>query len=304
MNRPPHRPQPRATFSPAEAAVLLAVGLLILAAAGFAAVAVLGVLNPRPAQPVIASAGQPDAPASQPPAAKTPAPPAAAPASLPLGPTQNLSQTAPPPAPAACTSQDAENRIGLVIDVLSGDTLLVLVDGVNVTVGYAGVEAPALTDAPAGAQALEANRQLIGGQVVTLVKEAPEVDDGGRLLRYVFFLREDGTEIFANQEVARMGYARATALPTAACADVLRAAEQAARTGLIGMWSPTPIPTATFYPTVGYDPNSQAACTCGVRWECSDFRSRAAAQACYNACNDYNSRLDEDRDGLACEHLP
>jgi Excalibur calcium-binding domain len=42
-------------------------------------------------------------------------------------------------------------------------------------------------------------------------------------------------------------------------------------------------------------------------YNCSDFRSRVAAQAAYQACggrgNDVH-RLDDDRDGLACEWLP
>jgi Excalibur calcium-binding domain len=42
-------------------------------------------------------------------------------------------------------------------------------------------------------------------------------------------------------------------------------------------------------------------------YNCSDFRTRAEAQAVYQACggrgNDVH-RLDEDRDGLACERLP
>jgi hypothetical protein len=42
-------------------------------------------------------------------------------------------------------------------------------------------------------------------------------------------------------------------------------------------------------------------------YNCGDFRTRAGAQAAYLACggrgNDVH-RLDEDRDGLACERLP
>jgi hypothetical protein len=42
-------------------------------------------------------------------------------------------------------------------------------------------------------------------------------------------------------------------------------------------------------------------------YDCSDFRTRAEAQAVYQACgglrNDVH-HLDSDRDGLACEWLP
>jgi hypothetical protein len=42
-------------------------------------------------------------------------------------------------------------------------------------------------------------------------------------------------------------------------------------------------------------------------YDCSDFRTRIAAQAAYQACGGPRSDvhgLDDDRDGLACERLP
>ena len=50
-------------------------------------------------------------------------------------------------------------------------------------------------------------------------------------------------------------------------------------------------------------------CDCsGNRYNCSDFKSQAQAQACYDHCIQVTGRdihrLDQDRDGRACESLP
>jgi endonuclease YncB( thermonuclease family) len=192
----------------------------------------------------------------------------------------------------------------MVSEVINGDTLLVNLDGNLVQVGYAGIAAPAANAGQPGALALQKNQELLAGQMVVLVKDVSEIDPAGRLLRYVFFTSGDTGDRFANYELVRSGYASQIDSLDQACAVVLHAAEQDARAERLGLWAPTPVPTATFMPTVGLDPGQYAPCDCSVRWECSNFRSRAAAQACFNACNDYNSKLDDDHDGLACEQLP
>lgn len=62
---------------------------------------------------------------------------------------------------------------------------------------------------------------------------------------------------------------------------------------------PAPLPTATARPAV---------CACGGNYyNCSDFSSWAAAQACYQYCLSVVGydvhRLDADSDGIACESL-
>jgi hypothetical protein len=61
-------------------------------------------------------------------------------------------------------------------------------------------------------------------------------------------------------------------------------------------------------PLLSLGAGSPGAYQCSLNvYNCSDFRSRAAAQAAYQACggrdNDVH-RLDDDRDDLACEFLP
>ena len=57
------------------------------------------------------------------------------------------------------------------------------------------------------------------------------------------------------------------------------------------------VPIVTIAPSGG--------CDCGRDYDCGDFSSHAAAQACYDQCGRNNwSRLDNDGDGSACDALP
>jgi hypothetical protein len=61
-------------------------------------------------------------------------------------------------------------------------------------------------------------------------------------------------------------------------------------------------------PTLPLSTDGSAAYQCGSNaYNCGDFRTQFEAQAAYRACggrrNDVH-RLDEDRDGFACERLP
>ena len=99
-------------------------------------------------------------------------------------------------------------------------------------------------------------------------------------------------------------------------------------------WTPTPIPTVTETPTARptrtitptqtptrrpahtptFGPPATSTplssdCDCsGDRYNCSDFGTQAAAQACYNHCKapGYGDihHLDDDKNGIACDGLP
>lgn len=194
--------------------------------------------------------------------------------------------------PEACVPANTEILVGDVTGFSGGEALQVQIqDGSTLTVVYASISVPA--------GSAESSQQMAVGRQVVLVRDVSDRDGQGRLVRYVLV---DGRLI--NYELVWMGLARVIDSPDAACLAVLRDAEAAAQKALRGLWAPTPIPTRTFLPTVGSIPGDRAACDCSVRWECADFNSQARAQACLNACNDYNTRLDDDHDGLACEQLP
>jgi len=90
----------------------------------------------------------------------------------------------------------------LVTRVIDGDTIEVLLNGKLEVVRYILVDAPEL-GTKAGARAKEANRKLVEGQRVTLVKDKGDKDHYGRLLRYVY-----ANGRFINKEIFRRGHAK------------------------------------------------------------------------------------------------
>ena len=201
-----------------------------------------------------------------------------------------------PGLPATCALGSSPASQGVVTGVAKDGTLEVQMGSSTVKVTYAGIEM--LPANPGDYPAQRAAQAMLEGRPVLLVRDATDVDAKGRLVRYVF-----SAEDFVNSELVRQGLAAARPQSDdRACAIYLLEAEQQARSAGLGGWKITPIPTNTFIPFVEIETSS--ACDCFRRPECSEFRTHEEAQACYNACNDYNSRLDSDRDGLACEELP
>lgn len=73
----------------------------------------------------------------------------------------------------------------------------------------------------------------------------------------------------------------------------------------------TPIPTDTPFLLLATQPSTSggAVCSCaGDTLNCSNFQTRASAQACFNYCITQGAgnihKLDQDNDGNACESLP
>lgn len=117
---------------------------------------------------------------------------------------------------------------GIVSDVIDGDTIGVILNGEEVRVRYVGVNTPE-RDEVCYREALEANRALVEGQTVRLVKDESETDRFGRLLRYVYV---DNT--FVNEQLITQGYAEVVLYPPDErfYGDFLRFENNAARNGL------------------------------------------------------------------------
>ncbi len=164
-----------------------------------------------------------------------------------------------------CVPWNTESRRALVNNVLDGVTIEVELDGETVQVRYIGVMLPAVapepgfipaTDMPlppALANALQANRRMVEGKWVTLVKERSDVNLQGQLVRYVL---ADG--LFVNHALVRQGYVLAHSYPPDQHCDVfLTEAERLAQATGLGYWSQltfstrTPVPTATPQVTSG-----------------------------------------------------
>ena len=105
--------------------------------------------------------------------------------------------------------------VGHVVKVVDGDTIHVQVGEGREKVRYVGVDTPE-TKHPSkgvecfGQKASDFNARLIAGEQVRLVRDVQERDRYGRLLAYVYRVR-DG--LFVNAELARRGYAHPLSIP-------------------------------------------------------------------------------------------
>jgi len=212
------------------------------------------------------------------------------------------------PVTGASCIPDNPPQTGRVLDIVDGDTIVVVLDqdGDAYSVRYIGVDAPENTGRvePFGIEAAVKNRELAHGKNVTLIKDVSETDRLGHLLRYVL---ADG--VFVNYELVAQGYAKAASYysPDVACIPAFQAAEEQAASWRLGLWGnpPPPTPMPTGVSLSGVPP----VCSCsGNLYNCSDFSTHASAQACYDYCVSTGHgdihRLDSGQDGSACEDLP
>ncbi len=104
---------------------------------------------------------------------------------------------------------------GRVVEVVDGDTIHVQLAGTREKVRYIGVDTPETKHPTKGVEcygqkASDFNAALVAGEQVRLVRDVEERDRYGRLLAYVYRVR-DG--LFINAELARLGYAQPLSIP-------------------------------------------------------------------------------------------
>jgi len=130
--------------------------------------------------------------------------------------------------------------VGRVLRVVDGDTIQVEVGGRREKVRYIGVDTPESvkpgTPVECFAKRASAyNARLVAGERVRLVSDAEPRDRYGRLLAYVYRVR-DGR--FVNAALVRHGYAEPlTVPPNVAHAAQFRRLASAARRAGRGLWS-------------------------------------------------------------------
>lgn len=128
------------------------------------------------------------------------------------------------PAPTPPTQIAIVAEPARVLRVIDGDTIEVALDRRNRRVRYVGINTPD-RDEPCSDAATAANRRLVGGQTVTLVRDVEDTDRYGRLLRYVYV-----DDIFVNEALVREGFAENFVWePNTRFADRFRALEAEAR---------------------------------------------------------------------------
>ena len=149
---------------------------------------------------------------------------------------------------------DLDSILGLVpatvVSVDDGDSIDVSIDGEQYTLRYAGMDTSEEEQEPT-----ERNRQLVEGQVVYLEKDVTDVDEHGRLLRYVYL----SSGLMVNAALVWEGYAEAVAEPPDVKHQVLlEDLQEDAQTNGRGLWEipepqpptqePTPEPTEATQP--------------------------------------------------------
>jgi micrococcal nuclease len=138
------------------------------------------------------------------------------------------------PALPTATIEEPHPTEAKVVRVIDGDTIEVDIGGIAFEVRYIGIDCPEADD-PLGPDATEANRQLVEYKTVQLVIDTSEMDDFGRLLRYVYV-----GDLFVNAELVRLGYARAVSYPPDVAYDGLFVEmESQARQAGVGLWAET-----------------------------------------------------------------
>lgn len=119
--------------------------------------------------------------------------------------------------------------------VIDGDTIL-LTDGRRVR--YIGVDTPesGRMDTPIecyGKEASEANKKLVEGKQVKLVKDISDKDKYDRLLRFVYI-----DDIFVNEYLLKNGYATVMSIaPDISKYPQFKLAQQEAKNNNLGLWN-------------------------------------------------------------------
>lgn len=125
-----------------------------------------------------------------------------------------------------------------VVNVIDGDTIEVeFNEGERALVRYIGVDTPergrdGLTDECYYQEATNKNKELVSGKEVRLEKDVSEIDQYGRLLRYVFVGEE-----FVNVTLLEGGFGEFVSYPPdVAKAKELSGAALAAEAKQLGLW--------------------------------------------------------------------
>ena len=134
-----------------------------------------------------------------------------------------------------------------LVRIVDGDTIRVMVGGVEERVRYIGMNTPELNSASAAtpepyaeAATLANTRLLAGGGRLVLERDVSERDRYGRLLRDVW-LDDEGQWTLVNLALVVEGYAQvSTYPPDVTYVDVLLDAQRAARDARRGLWGSAP----------------------------------------------------------------
>ena len=138
-------------------------------------------------------------------------------------------------------SETTPANLYTVVRVIDGDTVVVDMNGKNVTVRLIGINTPETVDPRKkvecfGKEASEFLKNILTGKQVRLESDSTQrnIDKYGRLLRYVYL-----NDILVNEEIISSGYGFEYTydVPYEFQAEFM-SSESYARAGKLGLWSP------------------------------------------------------------------
>ncbi len=193
-------------------------------------------------------------------------------------------------------------NLGSMISVTDGDTVRLLVDGLNEAVQLVGVNAPEIGTCLAET-ATASLTSLVESQTIRIDVDVSDRDASGQLLRYLFV---DG--VFVNESLVFEGLAEAVRLPPdTRLAGFLEAAEANAQAGQRGIWDTSPDCTTTTT-TVPATTTTTRAGGCDSSYpdfcipppppdlNCPDINATD-----FQVIGDDPHDFDRDNDGIGCE---
>ncbi len=224
----------------------------------------------------------------------------------------------PEPTPVFGEGPTGPTEVGTVTNVVDGDTIDVVVDGVEMRVRYIGMDTPEVHSGQEwlGPEAAAANADLVLGKQVVLEKDVSETDQYGRALRYVWLEDGDGW-LLVNLELIRLGFASITTFPPdVKYVDALYVeAQDKAQEAGIGLWAPAPTPVppppptpapAVIQPLVPQPSNCEPSYP-GIcipigspDLDCGEIQWRRFTVV-WNVPNPDPHGFDGDQDGIGCE---
>ncbi|MFQ5575881.1 MAG: thermonuclease family protein [Anaerolineae bacterium] len=154
------------------------------------------------------------------------------------------------PTPIPTATPLPGESLGLVIGVLTPQTVEIALPGDRLHQTYVvrllGVDAPPNTPVePWGVVAFDTLNRWLTGRVVRVVQDVSVTDDAGQLPRYLYL-----QESLVNLKLVELGLARARFTPPDVTLNAeFAAAEATARAAGIGLWGPDPTATPSRTPT-------------------------------------------------------
>ncbi|MCD5382415.1 MAG: thermonuclease family protein [Candidatus Pacebacteria bacterium] len=139
------------------------------------------------------------------------------------------------------TPQHYDAVAAWVVRVADGDTIVVRINGREERVRYIGIDTPEHArehhqEECYAHEATEANKRVVAGKHVTLIRDSEDRDTYDRLLRYVYV-----DDLFVNAYLVQEGYADTLFIPpNTQYASTFTSLKDAAQADARGMWGQCP----------------------------------------------------------------